>query len=309
MEAEAQAVATSCGDRQARGQDLVLEVGDVLLGDQLMVDRRHRILPDQFLRRDLRAEIAGARTHVAVGQLEPGPGESIGEFLRVLEVAPRDRLVDRVEAQGEVRRSHHRAVLLLRVMRVNHQVLFGHILGQPLVGAGRALNQFPLILEQHLQVAHVPSGRLRLPGALNAAADRIAALAATEAALPAEALLFDGGAFRFRAHMRRRSGAVAFAEGVSPGDQRDGLLVVHRHARKGLADVTAGGHRVRFTVRPFRIHVDQPHLHGGQRVLEVPVAGITLVTKPFVLGAPVDVLLRLPDVLAAATEAEGLKAH
>ena len=39
------------------------------------------------------------------------------------------------------------------------------------------------------------------------------------------------------------------------------------------------------------------------------VAGIPLVTEPLALRAPVDVVLRLPDILAAAAEAEGLKPH
>ena len=225
------------------------------------------------------------------------------------QVAPRDRLVDRVEAKGEVRRGHHRPVLLRRVVRVNHHVLFGHVLGQPLIRAGRALDQFPLVFEQHLQIAHVPFGRVRLPGALDAAADRIAAFAAAEAALPAEALLFEAGAFGLGPHMGRRAGAMALAEGVPAGDERDGLFVVHGHAREGLSNVTAGGDRIRVAVRPFRVHVDQAHLHGGERIFEIPVAGVAIVAKPFVLGAPVDVLFRLPDVLAPAAEAEGLEPH
>jgi hypothetical protein len=32
----------------------------------------------------LRPEVADIRAHVAVGELEPGPGEGIGELLRVL---------------------------------------------------------------------------------------------------------------------------------------------------------------------------------------------------------------------------------
>ena len=49
--------------------------------DQLVIDRRNGILPDQFFGRDLRAEVARARTHVAMGQLEPCAGESIGELV------------------------------------------------------------------------------------------------------------------------------------------------------------------------------------------------------------------------------------
>jgi hypothetical protein len=109
--------------------------------------------------------------------------------------------------------------------------------------------------------------------------------------------------------MRRIARAVALAEGVPAGDERDGLFVVHGHAGEGLADVTAGGDRIRVAVRAFRVHVDQAHLHGGQRVFEIPVAGVALVAQPLGLGAPVDVLFRLPDVLAPAAEAEGLEAH
>ncbi len=79
---------------------------------------------------------------------------------------------------------------------------------------------------------------------------------------------------------------MAFAEGVAAGGERDGLLVVHRHAREGLANVPAGGDRIRLAVRPFRVHVDQTHLHGGERILEFPVAGVALVAKPLVSSAP-----------------------
>jgi hypothetical protein len=59
VEADAQAV-DQLGRRQARGEDLALEVGDVLGVDQLMIDGGHRVLPDQLLGRDLRAEVARA---------------------------------------------------------------------------------------------------------------------------------------------------------------------------------------------------------------------------------------------------------
>ncbi len=102
---------------------------------------------------------------------------------------------------------------------------------------------------------------------------------------------------------------MTLAEGVPAGDQRDGLFVVHGHACEGLSNVTAGGDRIRIAVRPFRVHVDQAHLHGGERILEIPVAGVALVAKPLALGSPVNVLFRLPDVFAPAAEAEGLESH
>ena len=69
------------------------------------------------------------------------------------------------------------------------------------------------------------------------------------------------------------------------------------------------GQRVGVAVRALRVHVDETHLHCRQRVLELAVAGVALVSEPAVLGTPVDVLVGLPDVLPAAGKAERLEAH
>src|SRR5262249_2705423 len=126
----------------------------------------------------------------------------------------------------------------------------------------------------------------------------------------AEALLLDVGRLRRRPHQRRIAGAVRLAEGVAAGDQRDRLLVVHRHAAERVADVLRRRDRIRVAAWAFRIDVDQAHLDGGERIREVALSRVArVVTEPRLLGAPVDVLLRLPDVLASAAEAEGLEAH
>jgi hypothetical protein len=59
--------------------------------DELVVDRRDRVLPELRLR-DVRAEVAGDRAHVAVQQLEPGAGVLVGEELGVLVEPLRDLL-------------------------------------------------------------------------------------------------------------------------------------------------------------------------------------------------------------------------
>ena len=69
------------------------------------------------------------------------------------------------------------------------------------------------------------------------------------------------------------------------------------------------GHRVWVAVRALRVDVDQAHLDGAERVLEIAVAAVALVLQPLGLLAPVDVVIRLPHVRAAAAEAEGLEAH
>src|SRR5690606_31954774 len=94
-----------------------------------------------------------------------------------------------------------------------------------------------LVLEQVRQEAVAPPGRGARPGDLETTGDRVGPLARAVRVLPAEALLLDRGRLRGLSDVVGRSGAVGLAERVAAGDERDGLLVVHRHAPEGLPDV------------------------------------------------------------------------
>ena len=76
------------GDRQSGCEDLGLQSGNVLLPDQWMIDRGNRVLPQQRLFGNQRAEVPRDRPHVAVRQLEPGLGERVRELIGILEEAP-----------------------------------------------------------------------------------------------------------------------------------------------------------------------------------------------------------------------------
>ena len=91
---------------------------------------------------------------------------------------------------------------------------------------------------------------------------------------------------------------------MSAGNERNRLLVIHRHARKGLADIARRGNRVRLSIRPFRIHIDQTHLHRSQRIRQITIAAVALVRQPLAFRAPVDVLFGLPHILAPAAKTE-----
>ncbi len=56
---------------------------------------------------------------------------------------------------------------------------------------------------------------------------------------------------------------MSFAKYMTAGDERDGFLVVHRHAAERFADVFDRENRIGITVRPFRVDVNQSHLHCG----------------------------------------------
>src|SRR5450830_767338 len=116
----------------------------------------------------------------------------------------------------------------------------------PLMRTGRALGQFPFVAEQVPEEVVAPLRWRRGPDDFQAAADRVTAFAAAIGVLPAEALLLDAGGFRLGADILARIGsAVGLAERVSAGDERNGLLVVHRHApnvsRMSRAAATGSG--------------------------------------------------------------------
>ena len=294
-----------------------------------MIDCGNRVLPDQDFTRYVGTQIACARPHVAVGQLEPGAREGIRELVGVFQEASGDFLVGGVETQRQVGGQHGRHQLLAGVMRMRNGRLGTR--RHPLLGAGGTFAQFPLEAEQVFEVVVVPLGGHGGPGDFQAAGDGVAALAGAELVVPAETLMFDVHRLGIVANVRGRRGAVGLAEGVAAGDQRHRLLIVHRHAGEGLADVLGGRERVGLTVGTFGVDVDQPHLHRGQRGFEV--AGVLdlavvvlhqhavaldargaariahVATQPLVLSAPVHVVVRLPHVLAAAGEAERLEAH
>ena len=74
-------------DRETGAEDLGFQTLDFGIPDQRVIHRGDRILPDQHFRGDIRTEITRSRAHVAVGELEPCAGKSIGELIGMLEEA------------------------------------------------------------------------------------------------------------------------------------------------------------------------------------------------------------------------------
>src|SRR5262249_4490672 len=173
---------------------------------------------------------------------------------------------------------------------------------------GRALRQLPFVLEQVLEEVIAPLRRRLRPDDFRAAGDRVGAEAGSVLALPAEALILEGAGFRLGTNQGRIARTVGLAEGVAAGDERDGLLVVHRHAEECFTDVARRGDRVGLAVRAFWIDVDEAHLHRAERLGQLALAAVAFIAQPASLGTPVE-LLRLPDIGAAASEAERLEAH
>src|SRR5437868_3384102 len=195
------------------------------------------------------------------------------------------------------------------IVRSRHCTRASAILRCPLMRTGRTLRQFPFVAEQVLEEVVTPLGRRRGPSDFQAAADRVPAFARPKLALPAEALLLDAGGFRLGPYIGRIASPVGFTETVTAGNERNGFFVVHRHAGESLSDIPRSGNRIRLSIRPFRIHIDQTHLHSSQRILKITVAAVALVRQPLALRPPENVLFGFPDVLTPAAKTERLKAH
>ena len=226
-------------------------------------------MPDQHFGRHVGTEVTDTWSHVTVRQLEPGAGEGVGELVRIFQKTARDFLVGRVCTHRDVAGQHHGRQTLGRIVRVRNGAGTGATLGGPLVRTGRALRQFPFETEQVLEVVVAPLRRCGGPGHFQATGDRVATLAGLETALPAEALGLDTGRLGFVRHVVCRACTVRLAEGVTTGIQCHGLFVVHRHAGEGLANVVRGTHGIGLAVRTFGVDINQAHLHGCERVLEV----------------------------------------
>ena len=200
------------------------------------------------------------------------------------------------------------------IVSIRYGALGLGILGRPLLRTGGARRQLPVVLVEVLEVSVVPLRRVIGPGALEPARDRIGALSAAELLLPAEALLLQAGAFRFGTDVLGiRGGTMGLADRVAADDERKRLLVIHRHAAERLSNELCRKGRIGVAARPLRVYVDQAHVIGAHRPLDLLVAGVALIArpaaaKPAAFWAPED-LVGFPAVLAPKAEAERLEAH
>ena len=248
-----------------------------------MIDSGNGILPDQILNRRFRPQIAGTRPHVAMGELEPGPGEGIFKGFRVIKEMFYDLAIGRIHLKRQVRGRHHGRMPYFGVMGVLHGVLGSRVRGRPLIGTGRALGQFPIILKERFQVPHIPSGWFGLPGAFGTAADCMPGFSAAKLAFPAEPHLLDGGSFGLWPDQRRIARTMALTKSMPACNQCNGFLIIHRHPGEGLTHINGRCHGIRYPVWPFRINIDQTHLHCRQGIFKISLTGIALIAKPFIL--------------------------
>mmetsp|Transcript_4536 Transcript_4536/g.10905 ORF Transcript_4536/g.10905 Transcript_4536/m.10905 type:complete len:217 (-) Transcript_4536:206-856(-) len=114
-----------------------------------------------------------------------------------------------------------------------------------------------------------------------------------------------------------RRGTMRLSECVPSSDQRNRLLVIHRHPAECRANVTSSIQSVAIAIRPFWIYIDQTHLDCAKRLLQVSrrttttslFRSMSLIRQPFLLGTPVDLIVGRVRVSPTECESKGTKAH
>ena len=296
---------------QSAVQDALLQAVDFGIG-QFAVTGRDRILPDEIFLRYIGAEVATLRSHITMGQLEPGTGKGIFECSRILAEFLRDLPVFRIHLHRHISIGHDGVATNAGNMRIERFFFLRHIDRFPLIGTCRALPHFPIIIEQQVEIGMVPFVGSTGPRTFQSAGHRVLCIAASFRILPSETLVLYFGGLRHRSESGCIAVTMCLTYGVSAGCQRNGLFVVHTHALEGGAHIVSGSDRVWFSIHPFRVHIDETHLHSCQWVLErftVAVCSIAILTQPFFFSAPVNVFFGMPDICTATAKSEGLEAH
>ena len=273
-----------------------------------MIHGGNGVLPWENFLGNEGAEITDNGAHIAVSELVPGASECIGKLIGVLQEAPGNLLVGGIEAQSEVCRQHGRRMTLLRIMRIGDQTSARAVPGRPLISTGGAFGEFPFIAKQIFKKVVAPLCGGLGPGYFQTAGNGVGSFAGPIFVGPAEALLFDGRGFGFRAKVGGGSRAVCFAEGVASCNQCDGFLVVHGHAAERFPNVPGGSDGVGFAVWAFGVDVDQAHLNGGERILKFAIARVTFIAEPGMLRSPIH-LFGFPDIRATAAKTKGFESH
>src|ERR1700687_1382442 len=138
----------------------------------------------------------------------------------------------------------------------------------PLMRTGRALRQLPFVAEQVGEEVVAPLRWSCGPNDFQAAADGVTTKTFAKFILSPQALILDVGTFWFGAYILSGNGsAVRVAEGVSAGSECDRFFVVHRHAGERFPDIPCRSNGIGLSIGPFRIHIDQTHLHRAERIL------------------------------------------
>src|SRR6185312_4575489 len=120
-------------------------------------------------------------------------------------------------------------------MRIRNDVWC--ILSNPLMRTSRTFSKLPFKAKQVFEITIAPLGWRFRPGYFKPAGDSVSTLTGTKIVVPAQALHFHAGRFRFLPYMGGRRSAMGFAKGMAACYEGNCFFIVHGHAAKSISDV------------------------------------------------------------------------
>jgi len=139
----------------------------------------------------------------------------------------------------------------------------------PLVRARRALRQLPFIAEEVDEEVIAPFCGRGGPDDFESAGDCVAALAGAKAVPPAKALLLDASRFGLGPHMGAGAAPWVLPKVWPPAMSATVSSSFIAMRAKVSRDIVSRGHRIGISIGTFRVHVNQAHLHCGERILKM----------------------------------------
>ena len=166
-----------------------------------------------------------------------------------------------------------------RIMSIWYQTGTCIIFWFPLMCSGRAFGKLPVVTKKIFEIIVAPFCWSSCPCAFQTTCNSIACITTAVSIFPTKALFFNTGSCWLCSNVFSGVGsAMGFTKSVPTGNKCYGFFIIHSHAAKSFTNITGRSQRVWVAVGPFRIYINQSHLNRSQWILQVTVAGITLVS-------------------------------
>ncbi len=220
-----------------------------------------------------RAVVVDPRTHVAVGQLEPGARKRVREILGIGTEFLTNLIVDGVNLHRHVGIGHDRIPTHRRIGGIDR--LFVFTAYRPVPTARHQRGILPTSIHSRRGNRNTPCPIVSDaggPGAFDTGGKRRLARLAIQGPgfVPPETLSVNQVASlraRHRVACDSHHRPCALPTVCPPAGQCRGFLVVHRHALERLAHMQRCSCGIGFTVHAFGIHIDEAHVNCGERIV------------------------------------------
>ncbi len=153
---------------------------NVAVIDQCVINRRNGVLPEKLFFGNVRPEVSGKGAHVAMSQLIPGLGESVGKLVGVLEKPLGDFGVGRIFFESQISGVHDGRVGFAFDVSIGDCSGGCAVFWNPHFSTGRGGFQFPVVGIEIHEILMRPLSRSAGPGSFESTGSGVFRVATTD---------------------------------------------------------------------------------------------------------------------------------